>query len=346
MTAQQNSIPEQMTAWFTAGDGIDRLRPTETAVPEPRSTEMLVKVAAVSLNYRDLLVINGIDGWRPKTPVTPVSDAVGHVVAVGDQVTRFQRGDRVSPTFLPKWHDGPLTPENYVAPVGGPVNRGVLAEYVVVDQDEAVHAPRALSDAEAATLPVAAVTAWHALSRRCQVAPGDRVLVHGTGGVALFALLFARALGATVLVTSGSDAKLEQARALGASAGVNYRDADVVAAALDLSDGRGVDHVIETVGGSNLDLSLRSVRLGGSIAFIGLLAGLSAPVETYQFVTRNVTLHGIETGSRAMLEELVAFVDQHSLQPPVDAEFPAAQINDALHQLERGASFGKVVVRL
>lgn len=155
MTPRPGSAPEQMTTWLTAGDGIDRLHATTTTVPRPGPTEMLVKVAVVSLNYRDLLVINGVDGWRPVTPVTPVSDAVGHVVAVGDQVTRFQRGDRVLPTFLPKWHDGPLTPENYVLPVGGPVNRGVLSEYVVIDQDEAVHAPRTLSDTEAATLPVA-----------------------------------------------------------------------------------------------------------------------------------------------------------------------------------------------
>jgi NADPH:quinone reductase-like Zn-dependent oxidoreductase len=228
--------------------------------------------------------------------VVPVSDAVGVVVAVGPEVTRFAVGDRVSPIFLPKWHTGPLTRQVYVSPVGGPVNRGMLAEYVVIDEQEVAPPPRSLSDAQAATLPIAAVTAWHAIARRSQVRHGDTVLIHGTGGVALFALQFAVALGAGVVITSSSDDKLIKARALGAQRTINYRnDTDVAAGVLRWTGGVGVDHVIETIGGENLNQSLRAVAIGGSISFIGLIAGKSAHINTYDFVSKNVNIFGIET---------------------------------------------------
>jgi len=334
-----------MTAWTTRGDGIDNLRPDQVPIPVPGPGQLLVKMSAVSLNYRDLLVIGGVDGWKPATEVVPISDGAGVVVAVGPQVSRFAIGDRVSAIFLPKWHRGPLTREVYRSPIGGPANRGMLADYIVVDQHDASRSPAGLDDAQAATLPVAAVTAWHAIAGRSRVRAGDTVLIHGTGGVALFALQFATALGAHVAITSSSDDKLDRARALGAKETINYRThPDVAAQVLDRTGGDGVDHVIETIGGDNLNHSLRAVKIGGTISFIGLIAGKAARINTYEFVTKNVTLHGIETGSRDLFDDMARFIDQHAIQPVIDSTFPSSQIRNALKHLESGGHFGKIVV--
>ncbi|WP_127817989.1 zinc-dependent alcohol dehydrogenase family protein [Microbacterium sp. CPCC 204701] len=334
-----------MQAWTTFGDGIAALRAVTVELPTPGPAEVLVRVRALSLNFRDLLVIEGVSGWRPSAPVIPISDAVGEVVATGDRVSRFAVGDRVLAAFLPRWRDGQLTAEVYTMPVGGPVNRGMLAEYVVVDEEEAVHAPVRLDDVRAATLPVAGVTAWHALSR---TAPrtGETVLVHGTGGVALYAAQIAVALGARVIVTSSSDVKLQRVRDLGVSATINYRTDDVAARVRQLTDGAGADVVVETIGGSNLDVSLEALRIGGRIAFIGLIAGVKAEISTYLLVTKNATIHGIETGSRAMLEELVSFVDEQGLEPVIDSTYSWNDVPEALAHLKSGSHFGKVTVAL
>jgi NADPH:quinone reductase-like Zn-dependent oxidoreductase len=221
----------------------------------------------------------------------------------------------------------------------------MLAEYVVMDQDQAVHTPLHLDDVHAAAVPVAGVTAWHAVARRSRVQAGETVLIHGTGGVALFAAQIALALGATPIVTSSSDEKLARVRALGAIETVNYRrNPDVAAEVVALTGGDGVDHVIETVGGANLDVSLAAVRIGGTISMIGLIGGLTAAVSVYRFVTKNVTVHGIETGSLEMHDEVAAFVDEHRLVPVLDSVHPVEQVQDALRHLEAGAHFGKIVV--
>lgn len=340
-------VTAHMTAWTTSGDGIAGLRAQSVPMPVPGPTEILVRISAVSVNYRDLLVVNGVDGWRPPGPVVPVSDGVGVVVATGSEVTQWRQGDRVSAAFLPCWRSGQLTRDTYVSPVGGPVNRGMLAEYVVMGQDEAVRAPHSLDDAHAAALPVAAVTAWHAVARRSRVRAGETVLIHGTGGVALFAAQIALALGATPIVTSSSDAKLDRVRSLGAVEVINYRRTpDVAAEVSALTGGRGADHVIETVGGANLNLSLAAVRIGGTISVIGLIAGRAANINTYEFVTKNVTVHGIETGSQEMYDELAAFVDDHRLVPVLDSVHPVEDVQDVLHHLERGAHFGKIVISM
>ncbi len=339
--------PERMTVWTTSGDGIAALTATTAPVPVPGPTEVLVRISAVALNYRDLLVIGGVDGWRPAGPVVPISDGVGYVVATGSEVHRWRRGDRVSPPFLPLWRSGRLTRATYVTPTGGPVNRGMLAEYVVMDQDQVIRTPSHLDDVHAAAVPVAAVTAWHAVARRSRVRAGETVLIHGTGGVALFAAQIALALGARPIVTSSSDAKLAEVRALGAIETVNYRRTpDVAAEVVALTGGDGVDHVIETVGGANLNVSLAAVRIGGTISMIGLIAGLAASVNIYEFVTKNVTVHGIETGSLEMHDEVAAFVDEHRLVPLLDSVHPVEQVQDALRHLESGAHFGKIVVTL
>jgi len=331
-----------MRAWLTAGTGIENLVEQDVPLPAPGPTGVLVEVRAVSLNYRDLLVVDGVEAWRPARPVVPVSDAAGVVVETGAAVRRFAAGDRVLPTFLPRWRSGPLTAEAYRDPVGGPVNRGFLSQFAVVDEEELVRAPASLDDPQAATLPIAGVTAWHALQRTA-VGPEDRVLIHGTGGVALFALQLAHARGARVIVTSSDDEKLRRARVLGAAEAVNYRTDDVAPAVHELTGGHGVDVVIETVGGANLNLSLEAAAIGARIAFIGLIGGLSAPVDTYRFVQKHVTIHGIETGSREHLEQLVHAVDQFDLKPVIDSRFPVEGIHDALRHLRSGAHFGKIV---
>lgn len=336
-----------MWVYVTEGTGIEALQILERPMLSLGPTQVLVKMKAVALNYRDLLVIKGIDSWKPPEPRIPVSDGVGMVVATGGDVTRVQVGDRVAGIFLPQWIDGALTAETYVSPLGGVTTDGVLAEYRIFDEQSVVVVPTHLRNAEAATLPVAALTAWHAVRYRSQVQPGDVVLIQGTGGVSLFALQFVLALGGRAIVLSSSDEKLDKLRALGTHEVINYKqtpewDKEV----LTLTDDRGVDHVIEVVGGDNLNRSLRGVRVSGTISFIGLLAGLSAPIDTYAFVTRNIRLHGIETGSRAMFEDMNRFIEQHALHPILDKVYVLADVHDALRQLEAGAHFGKIAVAL
>lgn len=338
-----HAVPREMIAWFTSGDGIDQLQRRRVEVPALGDHDLLVKVAARALNYRDLLVVEGTGHWRPARPVVPLSDGVGHVVARGPAVTRFTTGDRVSAMFLPKWQTGPLLARDYVDPVGGPANRGMLADYVAVHEDEAALTPGTLTDAEAATLPVAALTAWHAVNRAA-VRPGETVLAHGTGAVALFALQFAHAKGARVAITSSSDTKLEGARRLGAELTINRGSQDVVAAVSDWTAADGVANVIETIGGANLNLSLRAAAIGADISFVGLIDGLAAQINAYEFVTKSVTIHGIETGSRAMYEVMAAFIDDHGIRPVVDTISSTEAVAEQLHRLQRGDVFGKIVL--
>jgi NADPH:quinone reductase-like Zn-dependent oxidoreductase len=300
---------------------------------------------AVSLNYRDLLVIDGT--WAPVAPRIPASDGVGEVVALGAGVSRASVGDRVAGIFLPDWIDGPLTQDAFRTPsLGGTRTDGVLAEYVAFDERAIVRVPAHLTDVEAATLPLAGVTAWHAIVERGRVAAGDTVLVQGTGGVSLFALQLARLRGAHVIVTSSSDEKLARATTLGAVHGINYRTTDWAARALELTDGRGVDLVVETVGGENVARSLAAVRLGGTIAMVGRLGGTTAAIDLFEFVEKNVRFEGILTGSRAMLEALGAEMSAHAIRPVVDRVFSWDELPNALDHLERGAHFGKVCVRV
>jgi NADPH:quinone reductase-like Zn-dependent oxidoreductase len=336
--------PRTARAFTTRGDGIDALRWQERPLPRIGATDVLVTMRAAALNYRDLLVVNGVHGWKPPEPRVPGSDAVGVVAAAGRAVTRVRVGDRVAGIFLPRWLGGELTSAAYVGPLGGATADGVLAEHRAFDEQAVVRVPDHLSDAEAATLPVAAVTAWHAL-RRSGVRAGESVLIEGTGGVSLFALQFAHALGARPLVISSSDAKLARATALGASWAVNYtRTPAWEREVLALTGGAGVDHVVEVVGGAHLNRALEAVRVSGTVSFVGLLGGLGAPVDTYRFVTKNVRLHGIETGSRAMFEEMNAFIAARGLRPVLDRTFPVAELPDALRHLERGAHVGKVAL--
>ncbi|MFN6962702.1 MAG: zinc-dependent alcohol dehydrogenase family protein [Pyrinomonadaceae bacterium] len=336
-----------MKVMLTTGDGIERLRFEERTRPRPAAGQVLVRMTAASLNYRDLLVINGFGRWKTQTPRIPVSDGAGEVVELGDGVTRWKTGDRVVGNFLPHWYSGEPSDENTSGALGGSAADGVMSEFRIFDESALVRAPAELSDLEASTLPVAGVTAWQAVARRSRVKSGETVLIHGSGGVALFAAQFALALGATPIMTSSSDAKIARLRELGMAHAVNYEtDNNWQDRVLELTSGRGVDHVMETVGGTNLNNSLQLVRVGGTVSFIGLIAGLSAPVDLYQFVMRSITLHGIETGSREMFEEMNLFISDKRLRPVVDRVFEWDEIGEALRYLESSDHLGKVVVRI
>jgi NADPH:quinone reductase-like Zn-dependent oxidoreductase len=327
------------------GFGLEALRLAERPEPQPGRQEALVQVRAVSLNYRDLLVVKGLYNPKMALPRVPVSDAAGEVVAVGPDVRRAKVGQRVVLPFMPKWLEGELTDEKARSALGGSVD-GVLAERVVLHEDALVDVPAHLSDEEAATLPCAAVTAWNGLVHAGGLKPGESVLAQGTGGVTLFALQFARAAGARVLATSGSDDKLRRALALGASDGVNYKSTpewgDKVR---ELSGGRGVDHVVEVGGAGTLGQSLRAVRTGGHVALIGVLSG-QGQVNPLPILMKNVRVSGIYVGSRAMFEAMNRAIALHQLRPVVDRVFPFSQTIDAFRHLESGAHFGKVVIRV
>lgn len=325
--------------------GLDALTLTERPQPQPGHQEVLLKVRAVALNYRDLLVVKGAYNPKMRLPRIPASDGVGEVVAVGPAVTRVRTGQRVAGIFMQKWLDGELDESKARSALGGEID-GLLAEYAVLHEDGVVAVPEHLSDEESATLPCAAVTAWHGLMSADRVKPGDTVLTQGTGGVSIFALQFARLAGARVLITSSSDDKLKRARDLGAAEGINYRTTpewgDQVR---KLTGGRGVDHVVEVGGAGTLGQSLRAVRVGGHISLIGVLSG-TGQANPLPILMKGVRVQGIFVGSRAMFEAMNRAIALHQLRPVVDRVFPFAQAPDALRYLESGAHFGKVCIRL
>jgi NADPH:quinone reductase-like Zn-dependent oxidoreductase len=301
-------------------------------------------MSAFSLNYRDLMVVKGVYNPKLRLPLVPLSDGVGRVIAVGEGVTRVQVGQRVAGTFMQKWVDGVLTEAKAKSSLGGGID-GVLAEQVVFDADGVVAVPEHLTDDEAATLPCAGVTAWHALVTAGRVQAGDSVLTQGTGGVSLFALQFGRLSGARVIVTSSSDAKLERVRQLGASDGINYKTTPEWDKRVRELTGEGVDHVVELGGAGTLPRSLRAVRLGGRVSLIGVLSG-GGDVNPMPILMRNVCAQGIYVGSRAMFEAMNRAIALHQVRPIVDRVFPFAEAREALRYLESGAHFGKVCIRM
>jgi len=312
---------------------------------DPGVGQVLVRMGAVSLNFRDLLVATGYDRWRPPTGRIPGSDGVGDVIKVGKGVTRFKAGDRVMTTILPNWISGPLTPEKRIGGLGGPAADGVLAELRMMDAEGLVPAPRHLGREQAATLPTAALTAWHAITRADALRPGATILVGGTGGVSLFALQMGIAAGARVLMTSSSAEKLARMKELGAFAGVNYRDrADWADEVLAVTDGRGVDLAIDIGGASSLNESVRATAIGGAVGIVGLVGGLMATINLAEIFQRNLRLDGIETGSREMLEAMIAWFEKKRIVPIVDRVFPFEESGAALKYLQEGKHMGKVCI--
>lgn len=325
------------------GFSIDRLRLVERPKPEPRRGDILVRVRAASLNYRDLAVLSGTYLPNLPLPYVPVSDACGVVESVGEGVTRFAPGDRVVPCYIQGWRDGALTREQrFGATLGGPLP-GVLQEFVVVPAEDAVRAPDCLSDDEASTLPIAAVTAWSALTQGGLQA-GQTVLVQGTGGVSLFAAQFAKASGARVIGLTSSAAKAGALREHGAADVIDYRAVPEWAGeVMRLTGGRGADIVVETAG-STLPQTLACVAFGGFVAVVGFLGGYEVPLSIRQLIGPMVRMQGIVVGSRATLESLIRLVELHRLRPRVDRRFPLAQAADAFRHMERRAHMGKIVV--
>lgn len=333
-----------MRAWEFDRFELESLRLVERPDPQPSAGQIVLDVRALSLNYRDLLVISGGYNPRLKLPATPLSDAAGVVAAVGEGVSRVKPGDAVATHFVSEWIDGPFRAA-YTASTLGTPGPGLAAERVALAAEAVVPLPPNLTFEQAATLPIAALTAWSALVTEGRVEAGQTVLTLGTGGVSIFALQLARALGARVIVTSSSDEKLARAAQLGADAGVNRRaeprwDKRV----LELTDGRGADVVVETGGVGTLTQSLNAVRAGGVVAMLGALTGLQGEVNLANVLMKRVRVAGILVDSRRAFEDMLRFIEQQRIEPVISDRFAFDALPDALRHMRAGGHFGKIVL--
>ncbi|WP_205620586.1 zinc-dependent alcohol dehydrogenase family protein [Nisaea denitrificans] len=334
-----------MKAIEASAFSIDSLSLVERPVPIPRRGEVLIRVNAVTLNYRDLAVLGGTYMPSLPMPYVPCSDCCGTVVALGEDVTLFKEGDRVVPCYIQGWRDGKVTQQQRTKQtLGGPLP-GVLREYIAVPADEVIPAPANLSDAEAATLPIAALTAWTCLEQG-GLKSGDRVLVEGTGGVALFALQLAKAAGAEVVALTSTAEKADMLKKLGADHVVNYRETPEWGAAVkQATDGHGADIVVETTG-STLDQSFAAVAFGGFIGVIGFVGGAEVPLNVMQLIGPNVRMEGVVVGSQAGLRDLARAMNLHGIKPVIDSTFPLEKAADAFKHMKQAGHIGKIVVSL
>jgi len=326
--------------------GIDSLQMTDRPSPPLGPREVRVRIKAWSLNYRDLMMVKGQYNPKLKLPIVPLSDAAGEVIEVGPGAARFKVGDRVVSLFVQQWIAGEMNEPIRRSALGGG-GLGVAAEEVVFPEDGLVATPSHLSDEEAATLPCAGLTAWHALVAMGRINAGDTVLTLGTGGVSLFALQFAKMHGARVISTTGSPEKIDRLRQLGASEVINYKATPEWADAVrKLTGGRGVDHVVEVGGAGTLPQSVAAVRIGGTVALIGVLApGNQAGFNPASVLMKGIRLQGLFVGSREMAEAMHRAIEHHRMQPIVDRVFPLTDIRDAMRHLESGRHFGKVCLK-
>jgi NADPH:quinone reductase-like Zn-dependent oxidoreductase len=324
---------------------LDDVRLASRDDPVPGRGQVRLAMRAASVNYRDLLVPLRGYGQRMKSlPLIMLCDGVGIVESVGPDVRRLKVGDRVCPLYFPHWQSGPPDPRKLEQALGSEVD-GTMAELMVLSEDSVAVPPAHLSDAEAATLPTAALTAWRALVSEGAIKAGDTVLVQGTGGVALFAIQIARMHGARVIATSSSDAKLERALALGADEGINYVGIpEWGRRAREATNGDGVDHVVELGGEATLPQSLRAVRTGGTISMIGVLSGGTMSASLGQVVTRHVRLQGITVGSRDDFEAMSRAMERHGTRPCIDRTFAFEEMKEALEHLRAGRHFGKIAI--
>jgi NADPH:quinone reductase-like Zn-dependent oxidoreductase len=325
---------------------LDGLAQAERPDPRPGPREIVIRVRATSLNYRDQMIVTGNYFGGPVSRKTiPLSDGAGEVAAVGDGVTRFKTGDRVAGAFFQGWISGPMV-ERFPA-LGNPLD-GTLAEQIVLHEDGVVAIPPSISFEQAATLPCAAVTAWNALMVSGKpVKPGDTVLCLGTGGVAIAGLQFAKTAGARVIVTSSSDEKIKRACILGASDGVNYkRFPDWEKEVLRLTGGRGADHIIENGGAGSLNRSFEAAAFGGKVALIGFLAGVKGDINPAILMMKSGTMVGIGVGSRAMFEDMNRAIEVNKIKPVVDRVFPFDRAADAFRCQASGDFIGKVVITI
>jgi NADPH:quinone reductase-like Zn-dependent oxidoreductase len=328
------------------GFGLEQLKLVERPEPQAGPGELVLKMKAASLNYRDLLMVKGQYNPKQPLPLVPCSDGVGEVIATGEGVSRFAVGDRVAPIFAPEWISGRPDYQRLRTTLGGPLD-GVLAEQMVVPESAAVKLPAYLTDEEAATLPCAALTAWTTLVIEGGLKAGDWVLIQGSGGVSIFALQLAKLFGARTIATSSSDAKLERMRELGADKALNYKETPKWGREVrKLADGRGVDLIVEVGGAQTLGESLTSVAMGGFIGLIGVLSGNAAPLNFTSVFMKYVRIQGILVGHRDGFEAMNRAFEAAELRPVVDKVFELEDSRAALEHLQSGAHFGKVCVRI
>lgn len=333
-------------AWTLPAFGASHLSLTERPPVALGPGEVRLRMTALALNYRDLRMIAGVYNPRQPLPLVPGSDGVGKVLEIGPGVTRVSVGERVVPSFFQGWFGGAPTKSTLSTSLGGPLP-GSFAEEMVLSEHGVVPVPAYLTDEEAATVPCAGVTAWSALVRHQAVKAGDVVLVQGTGGVSMFALQLATVLGARVVVTSRSDEKLARARDLGAWGTVNYvKEPEWSRAARKLTEGLGVHHVVEVGGAGTFEQSVRSLRPGGTVSVIGVLSGTAPPVNLLPILMQGLRAQGIIVGPREALEDVLTAMEAHTLRPMVDRVFPWSDLPAALAHMEKGAHFGKIVLKV
>jgi len=335
-----------MRAWQISGEyGIDRLQQVDRPEPVAGDGQIVVAMRAASLNYRDLVTVRGMPGAQAPAALVPFSDGAGVVHAVGPGVAGLAVGDRVAPTFFQSWVDGPVTAEARSQALGGTLD-GVLQERIALHARGVVKIPGEMTFEAAASLPCAGLTAWRAVAVEAPVGPGQTVLVQGTGGVSIFALQFAKALGARVIVTSSSDEKLARARALGADHGINYATTpEWSVEARRLTDGRGVDVVVEVGGENTLQQAMLAARVGARIVVIGVLSGFGSTISLPMLFSNNLSLIGISVGSRAHFVDMLEYIERWRLEPVIDRIYPFEQVPEALRAMEAGRLFGKLCIR-
>jgi NADPH:quinone reductase-like Zn-dependent oxidoreductase len=334
-----------MKTWrVAAGSRIEGMALADEPSARPGPSQVRVRVRATTLNYRDLLIVNGPYPVSTQAPLVPGSDAAGEVIEVGSAVTRFKVGERVTSCFFPNWIDGRMTRAGIAGALGGG-ETGTFAEELVLDERSLVKSPAHLDFAQSAALTCAGTTAWNALFVSGGLKPGGTVLLLGTGGVSIWALQLAKAAGARVIITSSSDEKLAKARALGADAGINYvQNPEWGAEVKKLTDGEGVDLVLEVGGEKTFPQSLASARLQGSIMVIGGVSGLGGSMVPRQLVGVAVRMQGVYVGSRAMHEDLARFVEVAGIKPVIDRTFAGADAQEAFRYFAAGKHFGKVAL--
>jgi NADPH:quinone reductase-like Zn-dependent oxidoreductase len=335
-----------MKVFELRGFSLDQLVAAERPTTAPDSGEVLVRLRAVSLNFRDLLVAQGKYNPKMKLPRVLVSDGAGEVAAVGEGVTAWKTGDRVVIPFMPGWREGLLSAAKAASALGGDID-GLLREYAVIAADALLPIPPHLSFEQAATLPCAGVTAWNGLFVAGNLQRGQTLLLQGTGGVSLFGLQLGKMAGATTILTSSSDAKLERARGLGADHTINYKAEPAwEKRVLEITGGRGVDLTLEVGGAGTLAKTCRATAYAGHISLIGVLSGIAGEVQLGHILHKALTLHGIYVGSREMFESMNAAIAKNKIEPVIDRVFSFEESVAAFHHMESGQHFGKIVIRL
>jgi NADPH:quinone reductase-like Zn-dependent oxidoreductase len=328
------------------GAGIDALTKVERPTPKPGHRQVLVKVAACSLNFRDLGIVRGTYRMAVPENIVPLSDGAGEVVEVGPGVKRVKAGDKVAGCFFQRWPGGDAAPDVHATALGGGID-GMLAEHVVLEEEGVVKLPPHLTLEEGATLPCAAVTVWHAMMEHAKLIAGQTVLLQGTGGVSVFGLQLAHAMGMQSVITSSSDAKLAKAKALGANHAINYKTTpDWEKSAMEFTGGRGVDHVVEVGGQGTLTRSFGALRVGGKISMIGNLSGAATELNPGLIMGRRANIQGISVGSTQMFEALNRAIAASGIKPVIDKVFGFNEVKAAYNHMAAGAHFGKIVIRV